>query len=82
MVRTQIQLTDEQANQLKKLAASRHLSMAEIIRQAIDSMVKSSAVVDIEERQARAINIAGRFGSGKQDVSKKHDEYLAEAFSK
>lgn len=82
MVRTQIQLTDEQAKQLKKLAASRHLSMAEIIRQAIDSMVKSSAVVDIEERRARAINIAGRFGSGKQDVSKKHDEYLAEAFSK
>lgn len=82
MVRTQIQLTDEQARQLKKLAASRHLSMTELIRQAIDSMVRSSAVVDVEERRARAVNIAGRFGSGKKDVSKKHDEYLAEAFSK
>jgi predicted transcriptional regulator len=82
MVRTQIQLTDEQANKLKKLAASRHLSVAELIRQAVDVMVKSGGAVDVEERRVRAFNIAGKFGSGRHNVSKEHDRYLAEAFSK
>jgi predicted transcriptional regulator len=82
MVRTQIQLTDEQVKKLKRLAASRHLSVAELIRQAVDAMVTSSAIVDVEERRMRAINIAGKFSSGKHDISKEHDKYLAEAFSR
>lgn len=80
MVRTQIQLTKEQANALKKLALSRHLSIAELIRQAVDSFIKSSAVIDIEERKKRAIAAAGRFHSGISDLSTAHDKYLAEAF--
>lgn len=82
MVRTQIQLTDEQVKKLKRLAASRHLSVAALIRQAVDAMVTSSAIVDVEERRRRAINIAGKFSSGKHDISKEHDKYLAEAFSR
>ncbi|MCX5847590.1 MAG: ribbon-helix-helix domain-containing protein [Deltaproteobacteria bacterium] len=35
MVRTQIQLPEEQVAMLKKMAAAQHKSMAEIIRQAI-----------------------------------------------
>jgi predicted transcriptional regulator len=82
MVRTQIQLTDEQAKRLKRLAESRHLSIAELIRQAVDAMVKSGAAIDIEERRTRALNITGKFSSGKHNVSKEHDKYLAEAFGK
>ena len=82
MVRTQIQLTEEQARAIKKMAAARHLSSAELIRRAIDNMIKSSPGADPEERRKRAIDIAGKFSSGKSDVSRKHDEYLADAFGK
>lgn len=82
MVRTQIQLTKEQANALKKLALSRHLSIAELIRQAVDSFIKSTTAVDIEERRKRAIDLVGRFRSGKRDISREHDKYLAEAYEK
>jgi hypothetical protein len=80
MVRTQIQLTEGQAKKLKKLALSRHLSVAELIRQAVDNMIKTSTGVDIEERRKRALEAMGRFRSGKKDISEKHDEYLVEAF--
>jgi hypothetical protein len=82
MVRTQIQLTEEQANALKKLALSRHLSIAELIRQAVDTMIKTSTVIDMEERKKRAIDAAGRFSSGKHDIAREHDKYLTEAFRK
>jgi hypothetical protein len=32
------------------------------------------------ERRRRALAAAGRFSSGRNDVSVDHDEYLAEAF--
>ena len=82
MVRTQIQLTEKQAKALKKMAASQHLSSAELIRRAVDVLINSSPGTDPEERRKRAIEIAGRFSSGKSDVSGKHDKYLADAFGK
>ena len=82
MVRTQIQLTEDQAKALKKIAQSRHLSVAELIRKAVDTVIKSSSVVDAEERHKRAIEIVGKFSSGKHDVSKKHDLYLTEVYNK
>lgn len=82
MVRTQIQLTEEQVMALKKIALSRHLSIAEIIRQAVDTVIRTNTIVDVEERRKRAIDIVGRFSSGKRDISRKHDTYLVEAFGK
>lgn len=82
MVRTQIQLTEKQVNTLKNLAASRNLSIAELIRRAVDNLIKSNSELDIEERKRRAIEIAGRFRSGKRDISAKHDRYLVEAIRK
>jgi hypothetical protein len=81
MARIQIRLTEEQAKTLKKLASTRHLSVVELIRQAVDSIIQSNAVIDIEERRKRAINAVGKFRSGKRDISKEHDKYLEEAFS-
>jgi predicted DNA-binding ribbon-helix-helix protein len=82
MVRTQIQLTEDQAKTLKKIAQSRHLSVAELIRKAVDTIIKSSTVVDAEERHKRAMEIVGKFGSGKRDISRKHDLYLTDAYNK
>ena len=82
MIRTQIQLTEDQAKALKKIAQSRHLSVAELIRKAVDTVIKSNTVVNAEQRHRRAMEIVGKFSSGKRDVSKKHDLYLTEAYNK
>ena len=82
MVRTQIQLTEDQAEALKRISTSRHLSVAELIRRAIDMMIRTSALVDPEERLKRSLEIVGKFGSGRRDISKKHDVYLAETYGK
>ena len=39
MVRTQIQLTEEQARRLKALAAEQGVSMAELIRRSVDTVL-------------------------------------------
>lgn len=81
MVRTQIQLTAQQAKAIKKIARARHLSVAELIRQAVDNLIKASTVIDVEERRKRALDAAGRFRSGLRDLSTEHDKYLEEAFA-
>ena len=80
MIRTQVQLTEEQARALRDLASVRQVSVAELIRQGVDTLIQSSGATDAEERRKRAIVAAGRFRSGASDISAKHDEYLAEAF--
>jgi len=82
MIRTQIQLTEKQASELKKLAALRGISMAELIRQGVEIILRSANIVDQEERRKRALEVIGRFHSGRSDLSKKHDEHLAEAYKK
>lgn len=79
MVRTQIQLSEQQYKALKRLSELRKVSMAELIRQGVDGILKSSASISDGERRKRAIAVAGRFHSGKSDVSEKHDKYLDEA---
>ena len=82
MVRTQVQLTAEQARKVKKIAASRGVSMAEVIRDALEGAIRSDASAVSEEKRKRALEIVGKFRSGKRDVSRKHDLYLAEAWKK
>ncbi len=82
MVRTQIQLTEKQAKALKELAASRHVSVAELIRQSIDSTLSSSTENSRKEQWRRALAAAeeSRSRSDNTDVSINHDRYLAEAY--
>ena len=80
MVRTQIQLTEQQARAIKTIAAAQGISVAEAIRRAIDVMTQSRSAMDTEERRRRAVGIVGKFRSGKRDVSKRHDAYLTEAY--
>lgn len=82
MVRTQIQLTNEQANALKILAAKEHKSIAELIRQGVNMLLCSTSGVSYEERRRQAIAVAGRFHSGRPDLSTKHDNYLSEVYTK
>ncbi len=80
MIRTQIQLTEAQAQTLKTMAAARRSSVAELIRQSVDHLIRQSGSIDVEERRRRAIAAAGRFHSGQSNVSTEHDRHLAEAY--
>lgn len=79
MIRTQIQLTEEQARALKALAAEQGVSVAELIRRSVDRLT-ASAGPGQEARRRRALAVAGRFRSGCADLSAGHDEYLVEAY--
>jgi len=80
MIRTQIQLTEEQARRLRAWAAQRGVSLAELIREGVDAITWSAQGTDAQTRQQRAIAVAGRFRSGRTDVSAEHDQHLAEAW--
>jgi Arc/MetJ-type ribon-helix-helix transcriptional regulator len=80
MIRTQIQLTEQQTRRLKALAQERGVSMAELIRQSIDTLLDSPEISDREERKRRALSIIGMFRSDVPDLSTNHDQYLAEAY--
>jgi len=78
MVRTQIQLTEEQASALKAMALTRGVSMAELVRHAVDNLLLESRGPSYEERVERARAIAGEFRSGVPDLGARHDYYLYE----
>ena len=80
MVRTQIQITEEQAAVLRAMSAESHRSVAELIRMSIDSFVLREAGGGGARKRARAKSVAGRFASSPADVSANHDDYLADAF--
>ncbi len=80
MIRTQIQLTEQQIEGLREVARREKLSISEVIRRALDETLAASASVSRAELMRRAAEVAGRFASGHSDVSVEHDQYLAEAF--
>jgi len=82
MIRTQIQLTEEQSARLKAVATRRGVSVAELIRQGIDALLSQSGVRSPEETYRRAAQAAGKHRSGTHDVAARHDEYLSDGYSK
>ena len=77
MVRTQIQLTEEQAKALKEIAAQRGVSTAQMIRESVERIIEER---DRKEKWRKALAIMGRYRSGLSDVSANHDKYLAEDY--
>lgn len=76
MIRTQIQLTEEQAQRVKRIAMKRGISIAELIREAVDRLPEDGSGT----RRERAIAAVGGFRSGMKDVSEKHDLHLVDAY--
>lgn len=52
MVRTQVQLTEEQSLKLKRIAAREQKSVAELVRQAIDQWLVLAEPLSVEERSS------------------------------
>ncbi len=77
MIRTQVQLTSAQAEAVKRAAAERGVSMAEVLRELVDSYLLTGPSAD---RRQRAIRAIGRHRSGRRDVSREHDRELGDAF--
>jgi predicted DNA-binding protein len=82
MIRTQIQLTEEQATRLRHLASERGVSMAELIRDAVDDVIANAPRnTSGKELRERARKLAGRFASGVPDLAAAHDAHLATIYS-
>jgi predicted DNA-binding protein len=80
MIRTQVQLTEDQLKALRQISATTGRSTAELIRNGIDQYLAGRHVSKAEDRMERAMRVAGAFSSGVADVSADHDRHLAEAF--
>jgi len=78
MIRTQIQITSEQARALKQLANKEGKSVAELIRISVDSMLRNGGIKDQNELRQKARAAAGKF-NGPENLAANHDEFLAEA---
>lgn len=76
MVRTQIQLTDRQARRLRAQARDRGLSLAEVIRRCVDTVLEEAP--DRALLYGRAARAIGRFRDhrGARNLASKHDRYL------
>jgi hypothetical protein len=79
MIRTQIQLTEEQAQKLRELSAAGRESMAALIRKAVDQFLVSG-ISDRSALYRQAASVVGKYESATSDISIHHDRYLEEAF--
>jgi hypothetical protein len=75
VIRTQISLTDKQMADLRAEARRRHMSIAAIIREAVD---ERAARAGLEDARRRAAMAAGRYRSGLPDAGLRHDDYLGD----
>jgi len=89
MIRTMVQLTEEQLRALKEMAKARKTSVAKLVRESVAQYVVVKAKeADREEKRRRALEFIGKIESGeiqfydiegKTDLSVNHDEYFVEA---
>ncbi|MCU0482983.1 MAG: ribbon-helix-helix protein, CopG family [Chloroflexi bacterium] len=82
MERTQISLETEQAERLRRLARERGVSMAHLVREAIDRTYGGPLApptrAQLWERAWSAVGCGHGDGA---NVSENHDEYLDEIYS-
>jgi stress response protein YsnF len=87
MIRTVIQLTEEQMKALKELAKARHVSVAKLIRESVATYIvtapKEPTMEEKRRRALAALETIEREGfhdrEGKTDLSINHDKYFAES---
>lgn len=80
MERTQISLETEQADRLRRLAQEQGVSMAHLIREAVERVYGPEAAGSSEAAWARARKAIGSGHSGRGDVARDHDRYLDEIY--
>ncbi|MCZ7588067.1 MAG: hypothetical protein M5U27_04235 [Gaiella sp.] len=78
MVRMQIQFTEEQASELRRQAAARRVSIAAVVRDAVDRELDREGTR--REAWERALSAIGKYRGDGANVSVEHDKYLDEAW--
>jgi hypothetical protein len=81
VIRTQIQLTEQQARRLRARARERGISLAEAIRRCVDAGL-AEGTPDRAALYDRAARLVGQFSDRKRarDLAAAHDRYLDDAF--
>ena len=83
MVRSQIQLTEDQHQRLKRWAGKLGISMAEAIRRCIAERLAAEEAAPTRAQLVReALAVAGAYTdpSGASDVALRHDDLLGDAY--
>ena len=57
----------------------RSVSLADLVQEATEKLVRPVDSADWEERKRRALAVAGKFHSGTGDLAARHDDYFADA---
>ncbi len=78
MIRTQIQIEEDQIEWLREEARARGVSVSQLIREGV-ALFRAREERFPEDKKKRALAAVGRFSSNVSDVSERHDDYLAEA---
>jgi len=79
MIRLQVQLTPAQARSVKEIAHERGMSVAAVIREAIDRFVAEPASGDAIWQEA--LSVVGKYRGDGRNVAVEHDRYLEEAYA-
>ena len=79
MIRTQIQLTEEQNELLRELSKTTREPIAALIRKAVDQFLLTRRP-DRFFLYRQAESVIGKYEAGLEDVSINHDKYLEAAF--
>ena len=80
LIRTQVQLTEEQARALKVRSCDEERSMAGLLRESDLENLADQPARDHRSLLDRACGLIGRFRSGYSDVAENHDQHLDEAY--
>jgi hypothetical protein len=81
MLRTTVQLEEDQMEWLRANASARGVSVPQLIRVMIN-FYRIHTEKFSRNRKRKALEAIGRFSSETPDVSIQHDHYLAEAYAK
>jgi hypothetical protein len=80
MVRTQIQIEEDQIEWLRNKAKEKRMSVSQLIREGVE-FYRTHVERLPEDKKKKALAAVGMYASGISDISEKHDDYLAEAFN-
>ena len=85
MIRTQIQLTEEQHRWLKRWAKDRGISLSEAVRRSVDQLAAEEMTEERRSHRVRkALSVLGKYSdpAGASTIGRDHDTYLADAYRK
>ena len=84
MLRVQVQLTPAQHRRLRQRAKRLGVSVAEVVRQAVDAELEAKEQDSRDDVVRRALAVCGKYAdpNGRSDVAAHHDAILAEIYGR